>query len=429
MLNLLTRFIAEEEPKLRDPIRSWLNKNATMLAHQTLAELPNVQVDVREVEDFILSVAQCVHQPSASQQYTIQLWLVRVVGDDTAVAQNWLLVFPALKINMLANLSDDWSAAEAVAHWPNVDQLFDSALVETARVADGSKNPVLLNHIISLRQQMEQIEETKTKFIQVAAHELRTPLTLLEGYANMLRTAVSENDHLLQMYIAGLDGGTYRLREIIGDMIDLSMIRSGAIDISFQLVYLNSILTQVANRLQPAYDQRFVTLNIALPTQNRAFYGDPERLMQLFSKIMGNALKYTPDKGQVTVSVLYTPYHEETVAPLNGQIPPGFDGFIEVQVEDTGIGIDPANLKRIFDAFGSLNEVATHSSGKTKFRGAGPGLGLPIARGIVEAHGGRIWAESEGFDERRRPGSVFHVELPCWTAVPTPEQLALRQGG
>ncbi len=424
MFNLLTRFIAEEEPKLRDPIRSWLNKNATMLAHQTLAELPDVHIDVREVEDFILSVAQCVHQPSASQQYTIQLWLVRVVGDDTAVAQNWLLVFPALKINMLANLSDDWSAAEAVAHWPNVDQLFDSALVETARVADGSKNPVLLNHIISLRQQMSKIEETKTKFIQVAAHELKTPLTLLEGYANMIRDAVPEEQALLQMYIAGIDGGTYRLREIIGDMIDLSMIRSGAIDISFQLVYLNSIITQVANRLQPAYDQRHVSLRLEKFPHNYALYGDPERLMQLFGKIIGNALKYTPDGGQVIVRAMSTPHQEADGEPTTA----GFSGFIEIQVEDTGIGIDPSNLKRIFDAFGSLNEVATHSSGKTKFRGGGPGLGLPIARGIVEAHGGRIWAESEGFDERRRPGSIFHVELPCWMDVPTVEQLALRQG-
>lgn len=419
-INVLTHYPAEEESKLRDPIRSWLNKNATILAHQTLAELPNVDVDVREVEDFILSVAQCVHQPSASQQYTIQLWLVRIVGDDAAVAQEWLELFPALKINMLANLSDDWSAAEAVAHWPNVDQLFDSALVETARVADGSKNPVLLEHIMSLRQQMEQIDQTKTKFIEVAAHELKTPLTLLEGYANMMRETVPEEDALLQMYIAGLDGGTYRLREIIGDMIDLSMIRSGAIDISFQLVYVDRIVEQVANRLQPAYEQRNVGLVLEPFPEASALHGDPERLMQLFSKIMSNALKYTPDGGQVTVRALRTSHQGNNTA--------GFDGFIEVQVEDTGIGIDPANLKRIFDVFGSLNEVATHSSGKTKFKGGGPGLGLPIARGIVEAHGGRIWAESEGFDERRRPGSIFHIELPCWVDTPTPEMLALRQG-
>ncbi|MCA9979944.1 MAG: HAMP domain-containing histidine kinase [Anaerolineales bacterium] len=409
---------------MRDPIRSWLNRNATILAHQTLAELPHVKVDVREIEDFILSVAQCVHQPSASQQYTIQLWLVRIVGGDTAVAQEWLLVFPALKINMLANLSDDWSAAEAVAHWPNVDQLFDSALVETARVADGSKNPVLLDHILSLRQQMEQIEQTKTKFIQVAAHELKTPLTLLEGYANMMRDAVPEEQALLQMYIAGLDGGTYRLREIIGDMIDLSMIRSGAIDISFQLVYLDRIAEQVASRLRPAYEQRQVGLTVEPFPPAPVMYGDPERLMQLLSKIMSNALKYTPDGGQVTVRATRTP-HKRADGTVDTA---GFDGYLTILVEDNGIGIDPKNLNLIFDAFGSLNEVATHSSGKTKFKGGGPGLGLPIARGIVEAHGGRIWAESEGFDERKRPGSIFHVELPCWTGIPSADKLAVRQG-
>jgi signal transduction histidine kinase len=425
MINVLSRFFTEDTTKVRDPIRSWLNKNATMLAHQTLAELPNVGVDVREVEDFILSVAQCVHQPSATQQYTIQLWLVRVVGGDTAVAQKWLQIFPALKINMLANLSDDWSAAEAVAHWPNVDQLFDSALVETARVADGSKNPVLLDHILALRQQMAQIEATKTKFIQVAAHELRTPLTLLEGYANMMRQSVPEDNVLMQMYIAGLDGGTYRLREIIGDMIDLSMIRSDAIAIGFQMVYLDRTIVQVVSRLLPAYEQRKVSLMVEPFKLERPLYGDPERLMQLFGKILGNALKYTPDGGQVKVRCLRTPHQDSDLPPDKA----GYDGYVEVQIEDTGIGIDPANLKRIFDAFGSLNEVATHSSGKTKFMGGGPGLGLPIARGIVEAHGGRIWAESEGFNERTRPGSIFHVELPYWLDVPTETQLAMRRRG
>ena len=92
--------------------------------------------------------------------------------------------------------------------------------------------------------------------------------------------------------------------------------------------------------------------------------------------------------------------------------PDGDEEFIDVRVIDTGIGIDPKNLETIFSTFGGTGDVALHSSGKTKFMGGGPGLGLPIAKGIVEAHGGHIWAESEGVDERKFPGSTFHIELP-----------------
>jgi signal transduction histidine kinase len=87
-------------------------------------------------------------------------------------------------------------------------------------------------------------------------------------------------------------------------------------------------------------------------------------------------------------------------------------GFVEIIIEDTGIGIDPDDHTRIFEKFSSLGESSLHSSGKTKFRGGGPGLGLPITKGILEAHGGAIWVESEGYDELKCPGSKFHILLP-----------------
>jgi signal transduction histidine kinase len=96
---------------------------------------------------------------------------------------------------------------------------------------------------------------------------------------------------------------------------------------------------------------------------------------------------------------------------LNGATDPR-EQAVEIVVADTGIGIAPDDLGRIFNRFYRAGDVMSHSTGKTKFKGAGPGLGLTIARGIVEAHGGRIWAESLGYDEQTRPGSQFHVVLP-----------------
>ena len=113
-----------------------------------------------------------------------------------------------------------------------------------------------------------------------------------------------------------------------------------------------------------------------------------------------NAVKYTPDGGTITIA--------------GRQLP----GFVEVTITDTGIGIDLEDQGRIFEKFGQLGAVQQHSSGKTKFKGGGPGLGLPITKGIIEAHGGTIWVESEGYDEVNTPGSTFHILLPLRTSPP-----------
>jgi signal transduction histidine kinase len=124
------------------------------------------------------------------------------------------------------------------------------------------------------------------------------------------------------------------------------------------------------------------------------FFGDSERLYQALRNIISNAVKFTPDGGRISVEGRELP------------------GFLEVRVSDTGIGIAPENQSQIFEKFGRLGNPSLHSSGKTKFKGGGPGLGLPIARGIVEAHGGTIWVESAGYDEIQFPGATFHILLP-----------------
>jgi len=126
---------------------------------------------------------------------------------------------------------------------------------------------------------------------------------------------------------------------------------------------------------------------------------DPDQLYKVFYHLIINAIKYTPDGGRISVHG----HLVETGEGLNE---------IEIVVSDTGIGIDPAHHELIFEKFYQTGEVYMHSSGKTKFKGGGPGLGLAIARGIVEAHQGRIWVESLGHDETNCPGSKFFVRIP-----------------
>ena len=126
---------------------------------------------------------------------------------------------------------------------------------------------------------------------------------------------------------------------------------------------------------------------------------DKELIYKVFYHVIMNAIKYTPDGGSIKIS--------GRIVEDNPDSPE-----VEIAVQDTGIGIDPQYHELVFEKFYQTGEVLLHSSGKTKFRGGGPGLGLAIARGIVDAHGGRIWLESPGYNEKTFPGSTFYVRLP-----------------
>jgi signal transduction histidine kinase len=253
------------------------------------------------------------------------------------------------------------------------------------------------------QETLERLDKSKSDFIAVAAHELKTPLTLIEGYAAMLREAhdAKSISPLELELLGGIHSGTRRLKTIIDDMIDVSLIDNNLLQLNFQPVWLNRILNLLYIELEPAARERNQTLRINdFPGAGELTFGDPERLMQVFRNVLTNAIKYTPDGGCITV---------------NGR---KLSGFFEVIVNDTGIGINPEDTNMIFEKFTRLGSISLHSSGKTKFKGGGPGLGLHIAKGIVESHGGAIWVESPGYDEEQMPGSTFHILLPQRTEPP-----------
>jgi signal transduction histidine kinase len=193
----------------------------------------------------------------------------------------------------------------------------------------------------------------------------------------------------------GINSGTRRLKDIIDDMIDVSMIDNNLLKLNFQPVWIDRILQILKVELETAARERRQRVFIEdFPGASEMTFGDPERLMQVFRNVLSNAIKFTPDGGSVTVS---------------GR---KLSGFIEVVVNDTGIGINPEDQAIVFDKFTRLGNISLHSSGKTKFKGGGPGLGLHIARGIIESHGGAIWVESPGYDEENMPGSTFHIMVP-----------------
>jgi signal transduction histidine kinase len=261
------------------------------------------------------------------------------------------------------------------------------------------------NEMEKVQKQMARVDRSKSAFISVAAHELKTPITLIEGYASMMEDLLQQGKGTnLESLLAGMNTGIDRLRGIVEDMIDVSMIDNDLLQLNFQPMQIAQMVEALYLEVEPILGVRKLTLKIKEFDGSREWiYIDAGRVMQAMRNIIHNAIKYTPDGGTVTV---------------DGRM---LSGFIEVTIADTGIGISAEDQPAIFEKFDQLGRVDLHSSGKTKFKGGGPGLGLPIARGILEAHGGSIWVESEGYDEIRNPGSTFHILIPARTESPDPK--------
>ncbi|HJS20057.1 MAG TPA: HAMP domain-containing sensor histidine kinase [Anaerolineales bacterium] len=253
-----------------------------------------------------------------------------------------------------------------------------------------------------VQKQMERVDRSKSAFISVAAHELKTPITLIEGYASMMEDLMRAGKGLnLDSLLAGMTTGIDRLRTIVDDMIDVSMIDNNLLKLNFQPMQVGQMLHALVLEAEETIKKRKLILSVNSFEGNRQWiYVDPARLMQAIRNVINNAIKFTPDGGMINIDGRRLP------------------GFIEIIISDTGIGISQEDQAIIFEKFGQLGRVDLHSSGKTKFKGGGPGLGLPIARGILDAHGGSIWVESPGYDESACPGSRFHILIPSRTESP-----------
>lgn len=245
---------------------------------------------------------------------------------------------------------------------------------------------------------LKKIDKTKTNFIQISAHELRTPLTLIMGYSQMLEQDLKK-DPEMQKLAQGILEGAERMTDVVDSMLDVSRIDSNALVLRRTSVQMEPIMRGVQKEFASALEERNIHFNAKGLEGLPSITADPDMLKKVFYHLVMNAIKYTPDGGDVKVSGRY----------VNGSEPPQ----LEVTVSDTGIGVDQGMHELIFQKFHQTGEVLLHSSGKTKFKGGGPGLGLAIARGIVQAHGGRLWVESPGHDEEKLPGSKFIVSLPA----------------
>lgn len=237
-----------------------------------------------------------------------------------------------------------------------------------------------------LRQAYERLKELdrlKQDFLNSVSHELRTPLTSIRGYTEFLQDEVGGplcNEH--HGFVARIAEGTERLERLVDDLLDFARLEAGAFKLAVRYASLTDKVTEIAASLQPQANSRRVALNLDLPASSVELSMDPDRIGQVLLNLLGNAIKFTPEGGRLGIRV--TPGAEE----------------VRVEVWDTGIGIAPRDQSRLFERFFQVHPSLTRERG-------GTGLGLPISKSLVEAHGGHIGVES-AFGQ----GTTFWFTLP-----------------
>ena len=222
-----------------------------------------------------------------------------------------------------------------------------------------------------------EIEKMKSEFVSLVSHELRTPLTSIIGFISLILDGKTGKINQKQYEsLSRAHRQSKRLADLINDLLDVSRIEAGRIEMKQERLRIDRIARRRIEELRPQADEKTISLFFEAQSNLPLMIGDADRIGQIFINLIGNAIKFTPDNGKVTVRI--------SQSLQNGSATDGF----HVEVIDTGPGIPPEDREKIFDKFRQLGSVQARKPQ------SGTGLGLSIAAGIVEAHGGRLWVDA-----------------------------------
>jgi signal transduction histidine kinase len=256
--------------------------------------------------------------------------------------------------------------------------------------------------------ELRRMDKMKKDFVVITSHELRTPATLIYGYIKLLKMETDQlqlGEHF-EMIVEKILTATQRMNDAVDAVINVSLIDSEQLELTAKPVDLQEVVQSIVQQMQPVVVQRSQKLIMSDMSTLPPLPGDANYLRKALSNLLDNAVKYTPDGGTISIEAMVE-----------------FD-TMHIIVSDTGIGINRADQERIFDKFYVLEDSAYHSTNQSSFMGGGMGLGLTVTHGIIRAHGGRIWVDSEGQDMERLPGSRFHIMLPMNAPVKREATLA-----
>jgi two-component system phosphate regulon sensor histidine kinase PhoR len=251
--------------------------------------------------------------------------------------------------------------------------------ITTTPIIDGGEWAALV--VLHDLTDVKRVEQVRRDFVANVSHELRTPLASIKSVIETLEGGAVEDREAAHEFLSRADAEVDRLVQIVEELLELSRIESGEVPLAKQPVEMGEVLAGAVERLRPQAEKQRLTLTLDVSPDLPPIMGDADRLEQVAVNLLHNAIKFTPAGGSVGVSGAFV------------------GGAVEVRVSDTGVGIAPEDLPRIFERF----YKADRSRG-----GGGTGLGLAVVKHTVEAHGGTVSAESEP-----GRGSTFSFSIPA----------------
>ncbi len=291
-------------------------------------------------------------------------------------------VFAAIIIAVIVSIIFSRGVVSPLRAVMNASQrIADGHYDERVKVQGSDELSQLAARFNQMAGKLEQIEAMRLRLIGDVSHELRTPLAAIKGSMEGLMDGVlpATEETYRDLY-----SEADRLNRLVDDLQELSRVEAGAYQLNIQPVDVLTLTQTVMKRLGPQFESKRISLDFKLASDLPHVLADEDRAIQVLTNLVGNALRYTPEGGAVTVSVTQ------------------HDNEIQFAVRDNGIGISSEHLPHIFDRFYRVDKS------RSRRAGGGSGIGLTIARALVEAQGGRIWVESDG----EGSGSTFTFTLP-----------------
>lgn len=286
-------------------------------------------------------------------------------------------------------ITKPWSREEIVLTVRRAIEHYDATkrnleLVEELRVQN--------EKLEESNRELKRLDELKTKFMVISSHELRTPASIISGNLELLLSgAMGTIEAECREVVENAYKGTSRLIDLIEDVLSVIRIDHHQLELRRVDFKLAELVGNVIDEYKVFIQERKQTIVNSIDP-SVIINADKNRMVQVFSNLLGNAMKFTEDEGKIE-------FNSESLG----------NGRVKVTVVDNGIGIPKEELEKIFGRFYQLGDSEQHRTSKTKFMGGGTGLGLTIARGIIEDHGGKLWAESDSASK----GSRFYIEMPC----------------
>ena len=262
--------------------------------------------------------------------------------------------------------------------WTDSDRRNMMILASQAAVA--IKNAQMMEQLQSAYNELNQLDKLKNDFIAIASHELRTPLSVILGYATFLKEDAQGE---VSAHASAVLNSALRMRNLIEDMTNLRYLKMGEAELVREHIPLAAVFQAAQSDVEGMMQAKGHTLEVHMPDMSLIVVVDRIKLGMALTNLLNNANKFTPSGGRITLTYERKP------------------GAVWIIVKDTGVGIPQDQLERVFEEFHQVEDHMTRRHG-------GLGLGLSIVKALVAAHGGRIWAESEGPGR----GSTFNISLP-----------------